>query len=99
MCSRGGQSTAAQEALGRSRGGFGSKIHVLTDALGLSIRFILMPGQAADITQAIPLMAGIATSAVLADKDYDANRLLAWLKGHQIQAVIPLEPVINPFVS
>lgn len=78
-------STAAQEALGRSRGGFGSKIHMLTDALGLPIRFILTLGQAADITQAIPLMAEIATSAVLAD----SNRLLAWLKGHQIQAVIP----------
>jgi len=82
-------STAAQEALGRSRGGFGSKIHALTDALGLPIRFILTPGQAADISQAIPLMAGIDTSALLADKGYDANRLLAWLKERRIQAVIP----------
>ncbi|MFD1690833.1 IS5 family transposase [Azotobacter chroococcum] len=82
-------STAAQEALGRSRGGFGSKIHALTDALGLPIRFMLTPGQAADISQAIPLMAGIDTSALLADKGYDANRLLAWLKERQIQAVIP----------
>lgn len=82
-------STAAQEALGRSRGGFGSKIHALTDALGLPIRFMLTPGQAADITQAIPLMAGVATPVLLANKGYDANRLLAWLKERQIQAVIP----------
>ncbi|MFB8831245.1 IS5 family transposase [Azotobacter sp. CWF10] len=82
-------STATQEALGRSRGGFSSKIHVLTDALGLPIRFIVTEGQAADISQAIPLMAGIATSALLADKGYDANPLLAWLKERQIQAVIP----------
>lgn len=34
-------------------------------------------------------MAGITTSTVLADKGYEANRLLAWLKEHQIQAVIP----------
>ncbi|MBB3105464.1 transposase [Azomonas macrocytogenes] len=46
-----------------------------------------MPGQVADITQATPLMAGIDTSALLADRGYDANRLLAWLKEHQIQAV------------
>ncbi|MFB8831197.1 IS5 family transposase [Azotobacter sp. CWF10] len=83
-------STAAQEALGRSRGGLSSKIPVLTDALGLPIRFILTEGQAADISQAIPLMAGIATSALLADKGYDANQLLAWLKERQIQAVIPV---------
>ncbi|GAB3478632.1 transposase [Azotobacter salinestris] len=61
----------------------------MTDALELPIRFILTEGQAADISQAIPLMAGIATSALLADKGYDANPLLAWLKERQIQAVIP----------
>lgn len=55
-------STAAQEALGRSRGDFGSKIHALTNALGLPIRFMLAPGQAADITQAIQLMAGTSTA-------------------------------------
>ena len=49
-------SNAAAEALGRSRGGFSCKIHALTDALGLPVRFILTGGQAADITQAIPLM-------------------------------------------
>ena len=82
-------STAASEALGRSRGGFGCKIHALTDALGLPVRFILTGGQVADITQAIPLMEGISTSALLADKGYDANQLLEWLQARQIQAVIP----------
>ena len=62
-------SNAAAEALGRSRGGFGCKIHALTDALGLPVRFILTGGQAADITQAIRLMTNIgSTSALLADK-------------------------------
>lgn len=77
------------EALGRSRGGFGCKIHALTDALGLPVRFILTGGQAADITQAIPLMTGVSTSALLADKGYDADRLLDWLQEHSITAVIP----------
>ena len=61
-------SNATAEALGRSRGGFGCKIHALIDALGLPVRFILTGGQAADITQATPLMQGISTSALLADK-------------------------------
>ena len=61
-------SNAAAEALGRSRGGFGCKIHALTDALGLPLRFILTGGQTADITRAIPLMQGMSTGALLADK-------------------------------
>ncbi len=36
------------QALGRSRGGFGTKIHVAVSGLGLPARLILTPGQAAD---------------------------------------------------
>lgn len=43
-------STDAHEALGRSRGSVGNKTHVLADALGMPVRFILTPGQAAYIT-------------------------------------------------
>ena len=72
-------SSAAPESLGRSRGGFSCKIHALTDALGLPVRFILTGGQAADITQATALMQGMSTGALLADKGYDANALPDWL--------------------
>ena len=83
-------SNATTEALGRSRGGFGCKIHALTDALGLPVRFILTGGQAADITQAISLMKDIgSTGSLLADKGYDANALLDWLGQRDIAAVIP----------
>ncbi len=82
-------SNAAAQALGRSRGGFSCKIHALTDALGLPVRFILTGGQAADITQAIPLMQSITTGALLADKGYDADGLLDWLGQRGIAAVIP----------
>ena len=44
------KSSADKEALGRSRGGFGSKIHAVADGLGLPLKFILTEGQAADIT-------------------------------------------------
>lgn len=60
--------SAENEELGRSRGGFGCKIHAATDSLGLPIKFVLTGGQAGDITQAIPLLEGIKTDAVLADK-------------------------------
>ena len=48
-------SHADAQALGRSRGGFGCKIHALTDALGLPVRFVLTGGQATDIIQAMLL--------------------------------------------
>jgi transposase len=57
------------------QGGFNCRIHALTDALGLPMRFILAGGQAADITQATPLMQDTTTGALLADKGYDANAL------------------------
>ena len=83
------KSCAEDEALGRSRGGFGCKIHAAADGLGLPIKFILTGGQAADISQAIPLMTGISAQACLADKAYDADNFLAWLKELGIIIVIP----------
>ena len=46
-------------------------------------------GQAADITQATPLMQGISTGTLVADKGYDANALLDGLGQRDIAAVIP----------
>ena len=83
------QSCAEDEALGRSRGGFGCKIHAAVDGLGLPIKFILTGGQAADIGQAIPLMEELAAHACLADKGYDCDAFLVWLQAHGIKAVIP----------
>jgi transposase len=83
------QSCADDAALGRSRGGFGCKIHAAVDGLGLPIKFILTGGQAADIGQAIPLMEGLAAHAGLADKGYDCDAFPAWLQAHGITAVIP----------
>lgn len=86
VCAAGAaNSTSANEA----RGGLEGEVHALTDALGLPVRFIFTGGQAVDITQAIRLMEGISTSALLADKGYDVNQLLEWLQVRQIQAVIP----------
>jgi len=82
-------STAEEEALGRSKGGFGCKIHALCDALGMPVKFILTGGQEAECKQAIPLLENVKASAVLADKGYDTNELRGWLKGQGIKAVIP----------
>lgn len=44
----GGKGGTHQQALGRSRGGFTSKLHCLADALGRPIAFVLTGGEAAD---------------------------------------------------
>ena len=86
-------SNGKAEALGRSRGGFGSKIHTAVDALGLPVRFILTPSQSADVTQAIPLMEGRPAGACLADKAYDSDAFVEWLGDRSIKVVIP--PKLN----
>ena len=75
--------------MGRSRGGLSTKIHATVDALGNPLRWVLTGGQAADITQAPALIDGLATTAVMADKGYDADALIARIEQTGAQAVIP----------
>lgn len=86
---RGQKNGAKAQALGRSRGGFSTKVHALTDALGYPIKFILTGGQESDIGQAENLLIGIQAGTLLADKGYDADALLDTLKEKSIDAVIP----------
>ena len=46
-------------SLGRSRGGFGTKIHLATDGSGLSLNTVLSPGQAHENQFAQRLLDGI----------------------------------------
>ena len=67
--------------MGRSRGGFSTKIHILVDALGNPVEFILTGGQEADVTQAEPLMQGHQAEAFIADKAYDSDAIVAAASG------------------
>ena len=78
-----------EQSLGRSRGGFSTKIHLATDALGNALRFLLTGGERNDITQAEALVKGLAAEHVIADKGYDAEAFVLHLKGREIAAVIP----------
>jgi transposase len=70
-------------------GGFSTKIHILVDALGNPLEFILTGGQQADVTQAEPLMLGHQTDAVIADKAYDCDAVVDAAKRQGADAVIP----------
>lgn len=70
-------------------GGWTTKIHAVVDALGNPLRIILSVGQQADIKQAESLLTDYETSAVIADRGYDADALLNWLANAQVEGVIP----------
>ena len=83
------KTTADAEALGRSRGGFSTKVHAACDALGNPRRFVLTPGQRAEITQAELLLGADQPGAVIADKGYDSNGFIAVVEALEAAAVIP----------
>ena len=62
---------------------------MVCDAKGRPLRFALTGGQAADSPQAIPLLDGIETGAVIADKGYESNKILAHIRSKGATAVIP----------
>ena len=78
-----------QEALGRSKGGFTTKIHAAVDALGNPLHFILTPGQRNDITQAELLTAKAEKTTIIADKGYDSQLFVNNLQEKGCTAVIP----------
>ena len=78
-----------QECLGRSKGGFSTKIHAIVDGLGNPLKFILTPGQRNDITQAEFLIKDFKNTTVIADKGYDSNALIDVIAENQSEAVIP----------
>ncbi len=49
----------------------------MTDALGNLVRFVLMPGHRFDTFGVAPLIKGITFDAVLADKAFDSNWIIA----------------------
>ena len=70
-------------------GGFSTKIHILVDALGNPVEFILTGGQQADVTQAEALMQEHQADAVIADKAYDSDAVVDAAKRQGAEAVIP----------
>ena len=53
------------------------------------MRFALTGGQVPDGPQAIPLLEGIETGAVIADKGYESNGILDFIHKQGAEAVIP----------
>jgi transposase len=77
------------QALGRSRGGFSTKIHIAVDALGNPLRLLLTAGQRHDGPQAVRLIENFEPQVLIADKGYDSDDLIESVTAKGIEAVIP----------
>ncbi len=88
-CAAGAQKKHGAQALGRSRGGFSTKLHLSADGLGNALRCRLTAGQASDIKQAPALIEGFACEFVIGDKAYDSDSFVAQIEAQGATAVIP----------
>ena len=69
-----------------------TKILALTDALGNLVRFILLPGQRFDTVGVPPLIDGLSFGALIADKAFDSNAIIADLNERGAKIVISQHP-------
>jgi transposase len=82
---------AERNALGRSRGGFSTKINTRTNAEGLPIAFDFTPGQDHDVTAYPALMDDIDSDPqqMLGDKGYDSEAVRQDIEQRGGKAQIP----------
>ena len=69
-----------------------TKIVALTDALGNLVRFVLLPGQRFDTVGVRPLIDRIEFGALIADKAFDSNDIIADLNERGAKVVISQHP-------
>ncbi|MFG3260452.1 IS5 family transposase [Streptomyces sp. NPDC048172] len=91
----------ATEAIGRSRGGLTTKIHLAVDRRGRPLSILLTPGQAGDNPQLLPVLDAIRIptpgpgrprkrpDVLIADKGYAHDSTRALLRRRGITHVIP----------
>jgi transposase len=75
--------------LGRSRGGFSTKIHATVDGLGNPLRLRLTAGQRHDIISAPDMIVGLKFEHVLADRSYTAQEFRDLIIASGAEPVIP----------
>ena len=99
MCRRcskkGGARGSDDQALGRSRGGFGTKLHLLTDGCGVPLGALVTAGQTHEsksfeaLLDTIKIRRRRRPDAVAGDKGYSYPRIREWLSRRGIEGVIP----------
>ncbi len=85
------QRGAKAQAIGISRGGRTTKVHVVTDVLGRPAVIHLTPGNASDVRVAPDLIAAVPgrLRRLVADRGYDADALRCDLRAAGTMPIIP----------
>jgi transposase len=87
-------------ALGRSRGGFGTKVHLVCDGNGLPLAAELTAGQRHESKGFEPVMNAVRVprprgrprqrpARLAGDKGYSYPWIREWLRRHKVRAIIP----------
>jgi transposase len=92
----------ADHGLGRSRGGFSTKVHLACEQGQKPLAIVVTAGQRGDAPQFTTVMDAICVPRtgrgrprlrpvrVLADKAYSSRAIRSWLRRHEIAATIPV---------
>ncbi len=89
-----------EQALGISRGGLSTKIHLLVDGNGLPLSFTLTPGQSSEATQVEKVLAQVSVGGkrgprkrrlrvVAGDKGYDGKKTLDRFRAAGTKPLVP----------
>ncbi len=78
--------------MGRSRGGFSTKIHAITTTQGKPLHIALTPGQQHESTMAEDLLAHAQGKAAIADSGYDAARIFQAMRAKGMEPVVAPNP-------
>jgi transposase len=79
-------------ALGRSRGGFSTKIHAVVDTQGRPLHIEITPGQQHESTVAERLLEHAEGKTVIADTGYDSDAIRSAVRQRGMKAVICANP-------
>jgi len=80
------------QAIGRSKGGWATKILALTDALDNLVRFHLLPGNRYDTIGVAPLIENIYFDGIIADKAFDVDWIIEEMNIRKVKIVISQRP-------
>jgi transposase len=77
------------QALGKTKGGWNTKLHAVVDGAGVPCALSLSAGNEADVSHAPVVLEETEARKVVADKGYDSDPLRSWLAGRGISSCIP----------
>lgn len=85
-----------RQALGRSRGGYGTKACAICDGGGRALGFVLIPGQASELRVAPDLLAKAVelgpVGRVVTDRGYSSATWRSTIRAKGAEPVVPAQP-------